>query len=133
MKRLAAFSTVASFLVLASVLSGCGDSGGTTTPGSTPATTPSTTPSVKGGSIDLLGSWWVKDESTDAYHVTFYPDDTYALTYGGQPYKGTYKAASGTVVLSDPKITFVTVKGPEMEQDRLIETRGVEKIEWMRV
>ena len=47
---------------------------------------------VHGGqnSIEVLGSWMVKGKSAMQYVITFYPDDTFSMTYSGKKYKGTY-------------------------------------------
>ncbi|MFH1150840.1 MAG: hypothetical protein V1748_10250 [Actinomycetota bacterium] len=129
MKRIAVPAIIVPLLVLAGMVSGCGGSGGSTTP----ATTPATTPSSSGGSIEVLGTWIIQGQSADVYHLTFYPDNTYVMAYDGQSHKGTYAVESGSVTIDDPRMTFATVEGPEMSRDKLIETRGTEKIEWIRV
>jgi hypothetical protein len=84
-------------------------------------------------SIEVLGSWIVKGKSAMEYVITFYPDNTFSMTYSGKKYKGTYTIAGTTVTLvpaEGTKLVFKFVKGPEMMKDRLVEATG---FSWERV
>lgn len=83
-------------------------------------------------SIEVLGSWMVKGKSAMQYVITFYPDDTFSMTYSGKKYKGTYTITNTTVILvsaEGTKFVFKFIKGPEMK-NRLEEKQG---LAWDRV
>ena len=83
--------------------------------------------------IEVMGSWMVQGQSAMQYSLTFYPDETFNMTYAGKQSKGTYTVgdASVTLVLSGGgRLTLKFVKGPDMMKDRLVDDQG---ISWMRV
>ncbi len=129
MKRLLSLSAIALVVLTATLLSGCGSRGGTTTP----TTTPQTSSSSTGGPVDVLGTWTVPGQSASAYHLTFYPDGTYTMSYAGATYNGRYQAQEDSVTLDDPKLTLEFSRGADMTQDKLVETRDSQKIDWTRV
>lgn len=131
MRHIKATAIIVTLCGLLALACGCGTTQAPTTPSPTP--TPVPTPTPESGSFDVLGTWIIQGQSADAYHLTCYPDDTYVMAYGGVSHKGKYTVTAVSVTIEDPSMTFVFEKGPDREQDKLIETRGSEKIEWIRV
>ena len=129
MKRLLAIVTALAITALLLVVVGCGSSSTTTTtqPGGT-----STTPG-RSSEVDVLGSWQVPGQSAAQYSLTFYPDNTYKMTFQGETSEGTYSTGSTGITLTPSgwaKLQLKGLKGSGGMKDQLVQP-GV--VTWTRV
>jgi hypothetical protein len=110
---------------LALIAPGCGSSRS--------QTGPATGPESQSSTVDVLGTWQVPGQPVTRYALTFYPDNTYKMTYQGSAVDGTYSTGAGTVALTTnggARVELKCAKGAEMMKDQLVEEGGAT---WSRI
>jgi len=83
--------------------------------------------------VDVLGSWQVPGQSAAQYSLTFYPDNTYKMTFQGETSEGTYSTGSTGITLTPSggaKLQLKGLKGSGGMKDQLVQP-GV--VTWTRV